>query len=67
MLNLLVLLEAGRNVFAEILDFPFVVRPEVVPIHLTPLQLKVVSARLYMMCWHLLLLKSTDQHILEPL
>lgn len=67
MLHLLVLLETSRNVFAEILHFPLVVRPEVVPVYLSPLQLKIVSARFHVVSWHLLLLKSADQHILESL
>ena len=67
MLQLLVFLKTGRNVFLEIFDLALVVRTEVVQVYFPPLQLQIVSAGTYVMHGTFLVLKTADQHVLEPL
>lgn len=67
MLQLLILLKAGRYVLPQIFGLALVVRPEVVEVDLPPLQLQVVPAWPHVIDRAILLLETTDQHVLEPL
>jgi len=66
-LHLEVALEAGGDVLPGVLDLALVIRPEVVPIDLPSLQLKVVLARLHVVHRTLLLIELPDQHVLIAL
>ena len=63
MLQILPFLVRSSHVLLQVLCVALVVGTEVVPVHLPPLQLKVVVAGLYVEHRRVIVLERADQHV----